>query len=295
MKYLITGGTGFIGSHLVDFLTRQKNDITILTRNPKKIPSGCKAITDISSISDDQKFDVIINLAGANVSRRWTESYKKNLISSRLKVTQGLVDLVSRLKEKPLVFISASAIGYYGDQKQGIIIDESTKGSNGFTHELCSQWEECANQIKKYNVRTCIARLGVVLGKEDGALKKMLPSFYLGLGGKMSDGKQILSWIHIEDVIRAFDYMIKNGVDGVFNVTAPNPISNKHFTEALGTTLKRPTFFTVPAVVVKTIFGEMGKTLLLKGSAVFPKRLQENNFTFKFKTIESALKSLLKG
>lgn len=294
MKYLITGGTGFIGHYLVDFLVNQKNDITILTRNPNKVRSDCKAITDISSISDDQKFDVIINLAGANISKRWTESYKDILISSRLKTTQDLVDLVSRMNEKPKLFISASAIGYYGDQKDRVVIDENTQGTEGFTHELCGQWEECANKIKIFGVPTCIVRLGVVLGKDGGALKKILPPFYLGLGGKVGSGKQIFSWVHIEDVIRSFNYMIQNDANGVFNVTAPNPITNEEFTITVGKILNRPTIFGMPKKIVSIVFGEMGEALLLKGAKVIPKRLENNGFKFKYKTINSALIDILK-
>ena len=190
MKYLITGGTGFIGSRLVDGLISQRHRVSILTRDPKKVHSDCTAITDIADISDDEKFDVIINLAGANISNRWTESYKDVLLSSRLDTTQDLVSLVSRMQEKPKLFISASAIGYYGEQEEGAIIDETTQGSEGFTHHLCRRWEECANKIGELGVRTCITRLGVVLGKEGGALKKNVAFLLIcGLGGKIGEWK----------------------------------------------------------------------------------------------------------
>ena len=293
MRYLITGGTGFIGKYLVDHLIAEKHSVVILTRNPKKVRPECEAITDLSIISSKEKFDVIVNLAGANISQRWTKSYKKILLQSRIEVTQGLVDLVSRLEKKPELFISASAIGYYGDISEDICIDENTIAVEGFTHDLCQKWEDTANKMKDCGVRTCIVRLGVVLGKGGGALEKMLPPFYIGFGGKIGDGKQNFSWVHIKDVISTFSYFVENNVEGVFNLTAPYPVTNQELTKTIGSVLNRPTFFDLPAPVIKIIFGEMGQNLLLKGNKVVPKQLQSNGFDFKYTTIDSALEDIL--
>lgn len=294
MRYLITGGTGFIGQNLVNFLHAPDNKITILTRYPKKVPNFCQAIISLSDLDKNDEFDVIINLAGANISNRWTESYKKILFSSRLHITQGLVDFVAKTKTKPSVFINASAIGYYGDQPNGVIIDEDTKAIDSFTHYLCRDWEECARQVQAHGVNLSILRFGVVLGKNGGMLKKILPSFYFGFGGKIGHGQQILPWVHMKDVIGAIDYVIKNNLHGIYNVTALKAVNNEEFTKELAAILRRPSFLNLPARLVSLIFGEMGDTLLLKGNKVESTKLKESGFVFQFKTLKPALLDILK-
>lgn len=293
MNILITGGTGFIGSALTEFFIQKGYLITILSSNPPAL-SSVRIIKSIGQISVVEKIDIIINLAGAPINKRWTNSYKELLIDSRLEVTKNLILLIKSLKTKPDLFISASAIGYYGTQNNKYI-DENSLYINDFTHELCNLWELEAGKAEKLGVRTCITRLGVVLGKNGGALKEMLPIFRLGLGGKIGSGKQFFSWIHIDDVIGTFNFLIKDKTQkGIYNLTSPNPVTNYKFTEALGKMINRPTVLTIPKFVIKMIFGEMGDKLLLNGSAVYPQKLLDSGYEFQFKTIELSLENILR-
>ena len=192
----------------------------------------------------------------------------------------------------PKIFISASAIGYYGSHSDEILT-ETSKPNKEFTHELCKKWEQEALNAEDLKIRTCITRLGVVLGKGEGTLKKMEPPFKLGLGGKIGSGEQYFSWVHINDVISAFEHLINNKkLSGIFNLSSPNAITNSNFTKALGTALNRLTIFPMPSFAVKTMFGEMGETLLLNGQRVFPKKLLDSGFKFNFEKIDEALKNI---
>lgn len=293
MNILITGGTGFIGRKLVQYLVEKGNNITVLTRNKNKLSRDIKAILDVSEIENTDKIHAIINLAGATISKRWSKEYKQELIDSRVSTTKNIVSLIERLEEKPEVLINASAIGYYGSQGDRIL-DEDSQPNDEFTHQLCKKWENEALIAEKHGVRVCIARLGVVLGKNGGALKQMLPAFKMGLGGKIGDGKQYFSWVHIDDVISGFYFLIENkNASGVYNLTSPNPVTNDNFTKALGNVLNRPTFFPMPELIVKILFGEMGEALLLHGQKVLPKKMQEVGFKFRHPKIENALQDVI--
>jgi uncharacterized protein len=294
MNVLITGGTGFVGSHLVLYLLGKGCNITIITRDKSKVASGIKAIEDINEIKPSEQIDVIVNLAGAPISKRWSEKYKQELIASRINSTKDIISLIKKLKQKPDVLISASAIGYYGLQDD-TPLNEEAHPRNEFTHQLCKKWENEALKAEKLGVRVCITRLGVVLGKNGGALKQMLPPFKMGLGGKIGSGKQYFSWAHIDDVISALSFLVENkNQSGIYNLTAPNPVTNAEFTKALGRQLKRPTLFPMPAFIVKLLFGEMGETLLLKGQRVVPNKLKKTGFKFKYPKINEALGSIVK-
>ena len=284
MNILITGGTGFIGSALTKFFIQKGYLTTILSRNCPAL-SSVRIIKSIEQINVDEKIDIIINLAGAPINKKWTNSYKEVLIDSRLEITKNLILLIKSLKTKPNLLISASAIGYYGNQSNNYI-DENSLYINDFTHKLCNLWELEAKKAEKLGVRTCITRLGVVLGKNGGALEEMLPIFRLGLGGKIGSGKQFFSWVHIDDIIGAFNFLIKDKTQkGIYNLTSPNPVTNYRFTKELGKMINRPTALTIPKFVIKMIFGEMGDKLLLNGSAVYPKKLLDSGYEFQFKTI----------
>ena len=292
MNILITGGTGFIGSTITKFVLQQNNYITILSRGRSKVLKPVRVIESINQINANEKINIIINLAGSPINKKWNKTYKEILISSRVEVTKSLITLIKALKEKPDLLISASAIGYYGTQNNKYL-DETSSYIDDFTHELCNLWELEAQKAQELGVRTCITRLGVVLGKNGGALEKILPLFKLGLGGNIGSGKQFFSWIHVDDVIGIFNFLISNKEQkGIYNLTSPSPTTNSQFTKALSRTLKRPDFFTVPSFLIKMVFGEMGDKLLLNGSAVYPKKLLDNGYEFKFKTIESALKNI---
>jgi len=293
MNILITGGTGFIGSALTKFFIQKGYLTTILSRHCPAL-SSVRIIKSIEQINVDEKIDIIINLAGAPINKKWTNSYKEVLIDSRLEITKNLILLIKSLKTKPNLLISASAIGYYGNQSNKYI-GENSLYINDFTHKLCNLWELEAKKAEKLGVRTCITRLGVVLGKNGGALEEMLSIFRLGLGGKIGSGKQFFSWVHIDNIIGAFNFLIKDKTQkGIYNLTSPNPVTNYRFTKELGKMINRPTALTIPKFVIKMIFGEMGDKLLLNGSAVYPKKLLDSGYEFQFKTIEASLENILK-
>lgn len=298
MKYLITGGTGCVGRHLIPTLLNKDSEVLILTRDIQKCKnlfgSKVKAISSLAEISVDEKISCIINLAGEPIAdKRWSLRQKAVLLSSRINITKELVSLIERLQYKPATMISTSAIGYYGCQDNNILYEDS-KPHVEFTHELCKAWEEEATKAEKFGTRVCITRFGVVLGTEGGALAKMLTPFKLGLGGKIGSGSQYFSWIHIADLIRAIEFLIEHKeLKNAFNLTSPNSVTNESFTKVLARIIKRPAFFDMPGFVCRLLFGEMGDRLLLHGQNVYPKHLLDAGFKFEFPDLESALKQLL--
>jgi len=290
MNYLITGGTGFIGSELVKKLVQKGNSVTVLSRKKNQKNSSVRFIGNFSEIDQNEKIDCVINLAGEPIAaKKWSRKQKEILLNSRLDVTKKIIELIAKLNHKPRLLISASAIGFYGSNEDEIL-DEKSPHKIEFTNQLCGAWEAQALEAQGFGVRTCIVRLGVVLEKNGGALAKMLPAFKFGLGGKIASGKQFMSWVHRQDVLSAIDFLINNDkLSGVFNVTAPNPLTNAEFTKTLAKTLRRPAFFDMPLFVVKMLFGEMGETLLAKGQRVYPKNLLDSGFDFRFKNLRDAL------
>ena len=302
---IITGGTGFVGSSLVGSLQQkdpQIKKIFILTRNKssavKKSKSDDDKIEYIESFDyfkDNTKIDTIINLAGEPIAdKRWSNEQKTRLRQSRINTTRDVIQLIARLKTKPQTLISASAIGYYGSQDPDEQLDEDSKPHEEFTHFLCKDWENEARKAEKYGVRVCLTRFGVIFGKNGGALKKMLTPFKLGLGGKIASGEQVMSWIHLTDIVRAITFLINNeDCNGEYNLCAPNAVSNKKFTKSLSAVLHRPAFFDMPMLAVKMLFGEMGETLLAKGQNVYPRRLLEEGFNFRYRRVDAALKNIV--
>lgn len=297
MKILITGGTGFIGKKLCHFLQDKKHELTVLSRKPEKVHSLCgnsvQAISNIDQLKTSDSFDAIINLAGEGIAdARWTESRKQILLDSRINTTKQLVSYIERAKKKPEVLISGSAIGYYGN-RGSIKLNEESHPHEEFAHELCEKWEAAALVAEKSGVRVCIIRTGLVIGKDGGFLKRMLLPFKFGLGGPLGDGNQWMSWIHLTDFIAIIDKLLESVVlQGVFNATAPEPVTNTEFTQTLGKVLYRPAFLPVPAFILKILLGEMSE-LLLGSQRVLPVRLNKAGFEFKFKTLEQALKDVL--
>jgi len=218
---------------------------------------------------------------------------ERKIRGRRGKGTKGLVDALKDLQIPPKTFISASAIGFYGDRKSEVITEQSAKGE-GFLAEVCEAWEREAREAESF-ARVVRMRTGVVLAKDGGALKEMLTPFKLGVGGAVGSGKQWMSWIALDDIVSIIHFFLDNqNLQGVFNLTAPNPATNEEFTKTLGTVLNRPTFLPIPEFAIKTLFGEMGETLLLQGARVLPKRLQDAGFEFEFNNLEDAMKSVLK-
>ena len=294
MNFLITGGTGFIGTHLVDLLLRNNYNVTVITDNQYKIKNN--QITIISSLSHLQyktHFDVIINLAGAPIDKRWTDKYKKILIDSRINSTNSLVNFVRQGQIKTELLINASAVGYYGHQKSGQVIDESTKANSSFTNLLCKKWEKAATEVEKYGVRVCLMRLGIVLGN-GGIVNKLRSPFKFGLGVIFGDGKHIMPWIHIQDVLGIIYFLIVNQNQcGIFNLTSPDHVNNTQFMTAFAKKMQRNVWVRIPRCIVKLLYGEMGEELLLKGNAVQPRRILKAGYKFLYSDINDAFADIL--
>jgi uncharacterized protein len=296
MKILISGASGLVGTALIPTLIAKGHSIVKLVR---KKPSGVDEIRWDSEkgipFGEEAKlegFDAVIHLAGDNVaSGSWTAEKKRLIRESRTIGTKHLVDSLKNLKSKPKIFISASAIGFYGNRNDEILTEESKKGV-GFFPDVCDEWEDEARQAATF-ARIVMLRIGVVLAKNGGALDKMLTPFKLGAGGVIGSGKQWMSWITIDDVIEIIHYALEKPLRGIYNTTAPNAATNYAFTKALGKALSRPTFFPIPEFAIKMMFGEMGETILLQGCRVVPKRLQDMGYKFKFSTLDEALKHVL--
>ena len=302
MKILITGGTGFVGQRLLKELYSQGHTAVVLTRNPDKarLHEATGAVFHRwDGISEDvppevfEGIDAVINLMGENIAnKRWSDDQKRKLQKSRIDATQKLVAGLERHLREPLkVFISASASGYY-PVNTGETLDESSSAGSGFLSDLCQQWEDATNGLTKTQ-RKIISRTGVILGPESGALNKLLPIFKLGGGGPIGDGSMIMSWIHVEDMVKAIcEWLTQDKYNGVYNMVAPNPVPNKVFTKALAKAVRRPAFFPVPPFMLKLIMGEMS-TIVLDSQKLVPKKLEEDGFKFDHPEIEEALKDLV--
>jgi uncharacterized protein (TIGR01777 family) len=296
MNILISGGTGFIGTALCSQLINKNHTIVVKTRQLEWLNSKIKTINELSEITINEKFDVVINLAGEPIAdKRWSKNQRRKILESRLDTTEECISFLRGVKNKPALFISGSAIGYYGIDETNEDIDESCAGDDSFSSSLCAKWEESALQAESLGIRTCILRTGIVLGKDGGALKKMLIPFKLGLGGKIGTGNQWMSWIHLGDIINIIDFCINDeSLKGPVNCTAPYPVTNSSFTKALGKALGRPTVFNMPEMVIKLLMGKMGEELLLSGKKVLPLKIQNAGFKFNHEHIETALSEVLK-
>jgi uncharacterized protein len=295
MNILITGGTGFIGSALCSRLLKDNNKLVILSRHPERINSPINVISDLNDLQDSDVFDVVINLAGEPIAnKRWSEQQKNKIVSSRIDITEKLISYLEKLVHKPKVLISGSAIGYYGIDETGNDIDEEGGSDNSFSSQLCQQWEAVALRAEALGIRTCLIRTGIVLGKNGGALSKMLLPFKMGAGGVIGHGKQWMPWIHLDDLVGIIFYCIDHdNLNGPINGTSPKPVTNAEFTKALGMVLKRPTIFPMPAIVVKLLMGKMGEELLLAGKKIVPKKVLATGYTFKYEVLADALKNVV--
>jgi uncharacterized protein (TIGR01777 family) len=271
MKVALTGASGFVGSHLL----KEFKDYVVIERRD----------TQEQILEKLNGVDAVFNLAGAPIIKRWSDEYKKVLISSRVETTKKLVAAINQSEVKH--FISTSAIGAYPDDEK---FDESFDGyADDFLGKLTKAWED---EAKKCNKPTAIVRFGVILGSDGGALAQMLPPFKFGVGGTIGDGSMMTSWIDVDDLVSVYKYITQHKLTGTFNATAPEPVTNKTFTKSLGKVLKRPTIFPLPPFVLKLIFGE-GSTVLTGSKEVYPKALQDAGFEFKYKTIDESLEHLL--
>ncbi|WP_341501581.1 TIGR01777 family oxidoreductase [Gallaecimonas sp. GXIMD4217] len=292
-KLLITGGTGFIGQALIPTLCDW--DITVLSRSREKTRSLFgESVAWVGNVPELSGFDAVINLAGEPIAdKRWTKVRKQRICQSRWQLTEELVQAIARAEQPPRVLISGSAIGYYGAQPSTTsITEEFTQPHDEFAHRLCERWEALAKEAMPH-CRVCLLRTGLVLDQGGGALKKMLPAFRLGLGGRIGDGEQIMSWIHRDDMVAIIRFLLEHDeLSGAFNCTAPFPVSNQAFAKALGHALHRPALLPVPAPALRLMLGEMSE-LLLTGQKVIPARLLAAGFQHRYPRIEEALQASL--
>lgn len=289
MRVVVTGGTGFIGEPLVRRLLARGDDVAVVTRNPSKVRAGTPLPWE--RIDDAASADVVINLAGENVGGgRWTEERKRRIVSSRVDATTALVEALNRRPDPRRTLINASAIGIYG-LRGDEPLDETAPPGEGFLAEVVKRWEELARRAEGA-ARVVILRLGVVLAPGGGALGKMLLPFRLGLGGPMGSGRQWMSWVDREDVLRMMEWAIDHrSAQGVYNAASPNPVRNSDFARALGRALHRPAFMPAPAFALRLALGrEMADEMLLGGQRVVPARAAAEGFTFARPELDASLK-----
>ncbi len=283
MHIVISGANGFIGSVLTQSLVNSGHTVASL----KRVHSQT---SDDEIVKQVQDADVIINLAGAPILGRWTEKYKKQILESRVVTTSALVRAVAMLDKKPELFISASAVGIYDTERENN--EYNLCFANNFLATVCKSWEQAASPVAQH-CRLAVFRIGVVIAAQNGALKRMLPIFRLGLGGTLAGGKQGFPWIHIDDVIHAVKHAISNTkVSGVYNLVAPDMVNNKEFTMGLAKILRRPAIFPIPAIVLRLLFGEAHITLT-SGQFVKPTRLIESGFEFNYPSLHRALQQVV--
>ncbi len=309
MNILITGGTGLIGRALVTKLIEDGHEVTVLTRNPEKaktiLHSGSltkkwDGINTSDWASIIEQTDVVINLAGASIAgeslqailtRRWTDQQKNRILQSRLNAGKALVTAIQAASKKPAVLIQASAVGFYGPHENQIIPENTPPGTD-FLASVCQSWEESTAEVEEMGVRRVVIRTGLVFAPEGGILPLMLLPFRLFVGGPIGNGKQAVSWIHLDDQINAIRFTIENeSAHGAYNLSAPNPVNNAEFGRIAGKKLRRPNWLPIPGFAIKLVLGEKA-TLVLDGQQVVPQRLLEAGYEFKYKTLETALQDL---
>jgi uncharacterized protein (TIGR01777 family) len=302
MKVFITGGTGFVGKTLTEKLLREGHEVTLLTRSVKNQPAAAQGVSYLEG-DPTQKGpwqekvagqDVLINLAGASIFRRWSDAAKKLIWESRIETTRNLVEALSVRKDKETHLFSTSAVGYYGFYEDEVL-DESSPSGEGFLADLSREWESAALKAEEHGAHVILMRFGIVLGRRGGALQQMITPFKWWMGSPLGSGNQWFSWVHEQDLVDIFLYLIKEKkISGAVNCTAPNPVTNRELTKVIGEVLGKPTFMpAVPGFVMSLILGEFG-SVLLKGQRVVPKNLLESGFRFSFPDLRSALKDLLK-
>ena len=293
MKFLITGGTGFIGTHLTKRLLLEGHEVLILSRSEKQSNKhGLRYVKwDGTTIPPDtEETDVVINLAGASIAdRKWTASYKETILDSRVNATKACVEYINRCSQTPSLFLSGSAVGFYGGFREAVV-DEHAEPGEDFMGSICAQWEDASANAK---CRTVILRTPVVLGKDDGPFPVMLKPFYFFVGGPIGSGKQGLPWIHIEDMVEAVLFLIDQpAISGPVNVSAPQIITQKKFAKTIGKILKRPAFNRVPRFMLNMLMGERA-IIAWGGQKVKNTVLEKAGFNYRFPEISGAIQNLL--
>lgn len=298
-RILVSGASGMIGSAVVSSLKSRGARIARLARpgarpdpDNELIPWNPAQPMDPESVSG---FDAVIHLAGESIFGRWSVEMKARIRNSRIPATANLARALAQAKVKPAVFVSASAIGYYGNRSDEILSEDSAPGT-GFAAYLARDWEEATKPAADAGIRTVRMRIGIVLARHAGALAQMLPPFRAGIGGRVGSGKQWMSWIDLDDLVGAVQHILRtDALAGAVNLVGLDPVTNIQFTKTLASVLHRPAIFPVPAFVMRLAFGEMADELLLASDRVQPKRLQESGYIFQFPTLRSSLEHIIKG
>jgi uncharacterized protein (TIGR01777 family) len=296
MKCIVSGGTGFIGRRVVDRLRRDNNYVAVWSRKP-----GLERRTGVASHFWDplageppdesvNAMDAVVHLAGEPVAHRWNDELKRRIRDSRVLGTRRLVDVIGRVQHKPKALVCASAIGYYGNRGDEVLT-EATGPGKGFLADVCRAWEDEAERAREFGLRVIRMRIGFVLGADGGTLAQMLPVFRAGAGGRLGSGRQWMPWIHVDDVTEAFTHAVENQVGGVWNVTSPNPVRNREFTEKLAAAVHRPAIVPVPQFALKLAFGELAEHML-DSARVVPDEPLKAGFRFRFPELGPALADL---
>ncbi|THB71273.1 MAG: TIGR01777 family protein [Desulfobulbaceae bacterium] len=291
MNILITGASGLIGSAILQDLVNTGHRVFSLQRNKSANPDQFWNFTRLCELGgENPTFDVVIHLAGENIATgRWTKNKKQRILQSRTQGTEQLAHYCAQLSTPPKLFISASAIGYYGDRGDDVV-DEQSKSGHNFVAEVCRAWEAALAPLEKTVTRVVMVRIGMVLSPDGGTLKTMLPSFKLGIAGVVGNGKQYVSWIDIRDIVGSFSHIIQHdSISGPVNLVSPNPVTNHTFTKALGDVVNKPTVMKMPAFVAKTVFGQMGEELVLSSCRVVPKKLKDEGYQFLVPELQDSL------
>ncbi len=299
-KVVIAGGSGLIGRALTERLVEAGVETCVLTRRLDGVvlPRGARAVgwggEATAWAGELEGAHAVVNLTGENVaSGRWTAARKARLAASRLDPTRALVEAIRTAERRPRLLVQASAIGYYGasDDRE---LDESAPAGHGYLPDLCVDWEQASVGVEALGVRRVLLRTGIVLAREGGALAKMLPPFRLGIAGALGDGRQWMSWIHLDDMVGAIELLLRHAdLAGAFNLCAPDPARNAEFTRALAGAVRRPALVRVPGFALRLLLGEMAQ-ILLEGQRVMPRRLLEAGYRFRFPELDGALGALLR-
>ena len=296
MKILLTGASGLVGKLLIPVLKKDDHQIVRLVRSKDQANENTVYWSPLSGeieVDRLRHIDAVIHLAGEPIMGRWTDKKKERIRQSRADATHFLCKQLVQLTTVPRTLIAASAIGYYGNRPDAWV-DEDAPSGTGFLPEVCSAWEEATESARKGGIRVVNLRIGIVLSPDGGALAKMLTPFRLGMGGKIGDGKQYMSWLMLEELIGMIQFALRReSLSGPVNAVAPNPVTNLEMTRILGSLVHRPTIFAVPSLAVRILFGEMGIALLLAGARVKPVRLSEAGYEFKHPDLEQALGQVL--
>lgn len=293
---VITGASGLIGTRLTEAFEADGNRVLRAVRREARNEQELSWDPEKGTIDREklEGVDAVVHLAGAGIAdKRWTESYKQLILHSRVQGTTLIAETIAGLEKKPRVFACASAIGYYGDRGD-TELDETASAGDGYLPDVCEQWERSCAAAREAGIRTVNMRIGVVLSTEGGALKEMLTPFKLGGGGILGSGNQYFSWIELDDIVRAMQFVVQtDSLSGPVNLVAPNPVTNRVFTKTLGRVLSRPTILPMPAFAARLLFGEMADALLLASTRVVPSALASAGFDYRHGELEPALRHVL--